>query len=237
MATFVLVHGAWQSAGTWDLLTVLLRERGHRVITPLLTGLGTHPTPLSPAVSLTQHIEDIATAVSHSTAPVVLVGHSYAGMIISGVAEQVAGQIDSLVYVDAFLPEDGQCALDLVPAAVAAHLRQSALAQGGWHLPGGPGELDFWGLAPGPARDFAQAHLCDFTLRCFEEPLRLPHNRKAQLPCRYVSCVAQNYPAKGVFLPFAEKARANAWRVLDLDSGHACHIERPAELAAFLAAP
>ncbi len=242
MATFVLVHGAWQTAGTWDLLSVLLRGRGHRVITPFLsgldTGLGAHPTPLSPAVSLSQHIEDIVTVVSHSTAPVVLVGHSYAGMIISGVAERVAGQIDSLVYVDAFLPEDGQSVLDLLPAAVAAHLRQSARDHGdGWLLPGGAGELDFWGLAPGPARDFAQAHLSDFSLRCFEEPVRLPHNRKAQLPCRYVSCVARNYPAKGVFLPFAEKARANARRVLDLDCGHACHIELPAELAAFLAAP
>lgn len=238
MATFVLVHGAWQTAGTWDLLAPLLRDRGHRVILPLLTGLGTHPAPLSPGVTLAQHIEDVAAVVRNSTAPVVLVGHSYAGMIISGVAEQAAAQIDSLVYLDAFVPEDNQSVLDLLPAPIAAHIRHNATEHGdGWRLPGGAAELDLWGLPPGPARDFAQAHLCDFTLRCFEQPVSLPDNRKAQLPSRYVSATSNHYPAKPIFLPFADKARANAWRVLDVDCGHACQIERPHEVAAFLAAP
>lgn len=238
MATFVLVHGAWQDAGTWDILTPLLRQRGHRVIVPLLTGLGTHRTPLSPQVSLSQHIEDVAAVVAESAAPVVLAGHSYAGMIISGVAARAAaGQIDSLVYLDAFVPENGQCVLDLLPAAIGEHFRKVAAEEGdGWRLPGGEAHLDLWGLAPGPARDFAKAHLCDFTLRCFEEKISLPARRQ-DFPSRFVSCVAHHYPAKPFFLPFAERARANGWRVFDIDSGHDCHIERPEEVAARLVAP
>lgn len=238
MATFVLVHGAWQSAGTWDLLVPLLRQRGHRVIVPLLTGLGTHEAQLSPTVSLSQHIEDVAAVVAESTAPVVLAGHSYAGMIISGVASRAAtGQIDSLVYLDAFVPEDGQCVLDLLPATIGEHFRTVAMEQGdGWRLPGGEAQLDLWGLVPGPARDFAKAHLCDFSLRCFEEKLSLPSNRR-DLPSRFVSCVSDRYPAKPFFLPFAEKARANGWKVFDIDSGHDCQIERPEAVAAALVAP
>ena len=86
MSTFVLVHGAWQSSGTWDLLAPLLEKRGHRVIAPVLAGLGTDQSRLSRDTTLKQHVEDVSVAVSKCPDPVILVGHSYAGMIISGVA-------------------------------------------------------------------------------------------------------------------------------------------------------
>ena len=192
MSTFVLVHGAWQSSGTWDLLAPLLEKRGHRVIAPVLAGLGTDQSRLSRDTTLKQHVEDVSVAVSKCPDPVILVGHSYAGMIISGVAGTNPTQIRRLVFLDAFIPEDGQSALDLLPPEIGAYFRGVARDHGdGWRLPGGEGQLDLWGLKPGEARDFVRARLCDFSLRCFEEPLSLPANRKAGIPATYLASVGQ----------------------------------------------
>lgn len=235
MSTFVLVHGAWQSAGTWDLLIPLLEKHGHRVITPVLSGLGTDQNRLSRDITLRQHVEDVSFELARLPDQVILVGHSYAGMIISGVAETKPTQIQRLFFIDAFIPEDGQSVLDLLPAQTVAYFRDLAQKQGGgWRLPGGEGHLDLWGLKPGEARDFVQAHLCDFTLRCFEEPLPLPANRKAGIPASYVACVAEEYPARPFFEPFATKARASGWQVSEVNTGHDCHVERPAEVANIL---
>jgi hypothetical protein len=156
-------------------------------------------------------------------------------MIISGVVETNPTQVRRLVFVDAFIPENGQCVLDLLPAEVGAHFRSVARDHGnGWRLPGGEGQLDLWGLKPGEARDFVRARLCDFSLRCFEEPLRLPANRKASIPASFVTCVAEGYPARPFFAPFAAKARASGWEVAELETGHDCHVERPGEVASIL---
>ncbi len=235
MSTFVLVHGAWQSSGTWDLLIPLLEQRGHRVIAPVLTGLGSDHKSLSPETHLRQHIEDVSIELGKLSERVILVGHSYAGMIISGVMETSPTHIERLVFVDGFLPEDGQSALDLLPAKICAYFRDVAQKHGdGWRLPGGDGQLDLWGLKPGLARDFVRARLCDFSLHCFADPLRLPANRKASVPAIFISCVAEGYPAKPFFEPFARKAHALGWRVAEVDSGHACHVERPDEVAGIL---
>jgi pimeloyl-ACP methyl ester carboxylesterase len=235
MSTFVLVHGAWQSTGTWDLLAPLLEKHGHRVITPVLSGLGTDQSRLSPDITLQQHVEDVLLELAKFPEQVILVGHSYAGMIISGVAETNPTQVQRLVFLDAFIPENGQSVLDLLPSDVGAHFRDVARVHGdGWRLPGGEGQLDLWGLKSGEARDFVRARLCDFSLRCFEEPLRLPANRKAGIPATFVSCVAQDYPARPFFEPFAKKARASGWVVAELNTGHDCHVERPGEVASIL---
>jgi pimeloyl-ACP methyl ester carboxylesterase len=235
MSTFVLVHGAWQSTGTWDLLSPLLRERGHTVITPVLSGLGTDQNRLSPDTTLGQHIADVALELSKSTQPVILAGHSYAGMIVSGVAEINPNQVRRLVFLDAFIPEDAQSVMDLLPAEIGAYFRNVAREHGdGWRLPGGEGQLDLWGLKPGEERDFVRARLCDFSLRCFEEPVRLPVNRKASIPATFLASVAEGYPARPFFAPFAEKARNSGWTVAELNTGHDCHVERPAEVANIL---
>jgi pimeloyl-ACP methyl ester carboxylesterase len=235
MSTFVLVHGAWQSAGTWDRLTPLLQKRGHKVIAPVLSGLGTDQARLSPEITLSQHVKDVLTETSKVEDKVVLVGHSYAGMIISGVVEAIPDKVQTLVFLDAFIPEDGQSVLDLIPPETGSYFRQVAQEHGnGWRLPGGEAQLDLWGLKAGDARDFVRARLCDFTLRCFEERLFLPANRKASFPAVYVSCVAETYPARKFFEPFARKARASGWHVSGLPTGHDCHVELPEDVASIL---
>jgi pimeloyl-ACP methyl ester carboxylesterase len=156
-------------------------------------------------------------------------------MVISGAAEAHRDKVNRLVYLDAFIPEDGQCALDLLPPDIGAYFRNVAREHGdGWRLPGGESQLDLWGLKPGEARDFVRARLCDFSLRCFEEPVRLGENRKPKIPSVFVSCVAAGYPARPLFEPFAKKARASGWGVYELDTGHDCHVERPGEVANIL---
>jgi pimeloyl-ACP methyl ester carboxylesterase len=237
MATLVLVHGAWQSNGTWDLLVPLLEKRGHRVITPVLSGLGTDRSRLSPEITLQQHVEDVLVELSKSPDHVIVVGHSYAGMIISGVAERNPAQVRRLVFLDAFIPEDGQSVLDLLPPEIGTHFRGVAREHGdGWRLPGGEGQLDLWGLKPGKARDFVRARLCDFSLHCFEEPLPLPVNRKASIPATFVASVAEEYPARPFFAPFAAKARALGWDIAELNTGHDSHVERPTQVADILLA-
>jgi len=158
-------------------------------------------------------------------------------MIISGVAEINPAQVQRLIFLDAFIPDDGQSVLDLLPPPIGDHFREVARKQGnGWRLPGGEGQLDLWGLEPGEARDFVRARLCDFSLRCFEEWLFLPAHRKAGIPAIFVVCVAERYPARPFFEPFAVKARASGWVVTELDSGHDCHVERPGEVARILQA-
>jgi pimeloyl-ACP methyl ester carboxylesterase len=158
-------------------------------------------------------------------------------MIISGVAERNPTQVRRLVFLDAFIPEDGQSVLDLLPPEIGTHFRGVARDHGdGWRLPGGEGQLDLWGLKPGKARDFVRARLCDFSLHCFEEPLPLPANRKASIPATFIASVAEEYPARPFFAPFAAKARALGWEVAELNTGHDSHVERPGEVADILLA-
>jgi pimeloyl-ACP methyl ester carboxylesterase len=236
MSTFVLVHGAWQSRRTWDRLTPLLEKHGHRVVVPILAGLGAEGGQLSPEITLRQHINDVSRELSElPDDPVILVGHSYAGMIISGVVEMNPSRVRRLVFLDAFVPDDGQSVLDLLPPEMGARFRNIARDHGdGWRLPGGEAQLDLWGLKPGESRDFVRARLCDFSLRCFEEPLSLPANRKAGMPATYVTCVAEDYPARPLFQPFAEKARVSGWDVVAVESGHDCHVERSGDVAGTL---
>jgi pimeloyl-ACP methyl ester carboxylesterase len=156
-------------------------------------------------------------------------------MVISGAAETNPKQVRRLIFLDAFIPEDSQSVMDLLPPEIGAYFRNTARELGdGWRLPGGEGQLDLWGLKPGEARDFVRARLCDFSLRCFEEPVRLPANRKVSIPANFLASVAGGYPARPFFAPFAEKARTSGWTVAELDAGHDCHVERPAEVANIL---
>jgi pimeloyl-ACP methyl ester carboxylesterase len=113
---YVLVHGAWHGGWCWQKMTMLLREQGHEVHTPTLTGLGERSHLLNPNIDLNTHIQDVVSLFEfEDLTDVILVGHSYAGMVITGVAEKIPGRIRQLVYLDAFLPEDGKALRDYVP--------------------------------------------------------------------------------------------------------------------------
>ena len=116
MANFVLVHGAWIGGWCWRPNAQALRKAGHEVFTPTLTGLGERSHLMNPGINLDTHIADIVNVFKHEElSDVVLVGHSYGGMVVTGVADALADKIRSLVYLDAFVPESGQALVDLAP--------------------------------------------------------------------------------------------------------------------------
>jgi len=109
MTTFVLVHGAWHGGWCWSRVARLLRERGHAVHTPTLTGVGERVHLMHRGVNLETHIEDVARVFeAEELSDTVLCGHSYGGMVITGVADRIADRIRSLVYIDAFVAADEQ---------------------------------------------------------------------------------------------------------------------------------
>lgn len=232
---FVLVHGAWQHAGTWDLVTPRLQARGHRVWTPRLSGLRKDANELDRDVTLDTHIDDVVTLLEREDlTDVILVGHSYAGMIITGVAEAAASRIARLVYIDAFVPRHGDSALQLLPEGFREVFREQARAHGGWRLPCGPSQLEVWGLEAGPARDFVEERQCDFTIRCFDQPLHAPTHAAEHLDRTYVACVKESYPARIAFERFADQARQENWLQAELPTGHDCHVEMPDEVTELL---
>ena len=228
----VLVHGAWQTAGTWDLLHPRLEESGRRVFIALLTGSEADATELTGAVTLSTHVRDVLQLLEREDLhDVVLVGHSYGGMIITAVAEHAGDRLAHLVYLDGFIPDHGQSALQLLPESIRTTFRTQAQADGGWRLRASERLLDLWGLEPGPAREFVRARLCDFTIRCFEERVDAPSQAAASLGRTYLACVRGGYPAQAVFAPFAERARRGGWAYHELPAGHDCHVEMPNAVA------
>lgn len=115
LTDYVLVHGAWGGGWTFDGLAAALRARGHRVLVPALTGLGSRRDELTPAIDLSVHVDDVAGQIEAAGfGRFVLCGHSYGGMVITALAARLGKRIDALCYIDAFLPGDGQSLWDIV---------------------------------------------------------------------------------------------------------------------------
>lgn len=114
MTDYVLVHGAWGGGNAYDRLAGELRDAGHRVVVAALTGLGSRADELSPAIDLSRHIADVVEQIEAAGFNrFVLAGHSYGGMVVTGAAAKLGARIDALVYIDAFLPGDGQSLWDI----------------------------------------------------------------------------------------------------------------------------
>lgn len=114
MASYVLVHGAWGGAHTWGDVPDALRGEGHEVLVCTLKGLGTRQDELHPGITLSDHIDDVCEQIEAAGFDrFILAGHSYGGMVITGVAGRLGKRIDAICYVDAFLPENGQSLWDI----------------------------------------------------------------------------------------------------------------------------
>jgi pimeloyl-ACP methyl ester carboxylesterase len=123
MTTFVVVHGAWSGAWGWDRVADILREKGHRVHVPTLSGLGERSHLAHLGITLTTHIEDIVNEMAwHDLTDVVLVAHSYGGFVATAVVERAAERVASIVYLDAFIPADGQSFEDMIGAKLTGEL-------------------------------------------------------------------------------------------------------------------
>lgn len=230
MTTFVVVHGAWSAAWAWRKMRPLLRARGHELFTPTHTGLGERSHLARPDIDLEAHIADVLGLLHFEDLhEVVLVGHSYGGMVATGVADRAAERIARLVYLDAFVPRDGQSVADLVGEKVHARTREAARVHGeGWRVPANPMPPDTTeaDLAWAGPRRMMQP------LQTFEQKLRLT-GAVERLPRHYIYCTR---PGPGdVFKPFSERARHEAgWQHHELEASHNPHITVPQALAELL---
>lgn len=221
-ATFVLVHGATAGGWQWRALARRLQADGWPVYTPTLTGLGERAHLLSPAVDLRTHILDIVNLLRFEELDeVVLVGKSYSGMVVTGVAQQVPERLRRVVYLDALVPQDGQSMLDILGAPAAARLRELVAREGdGWRLPPPPGA---------PARHTAHP------FACLVQPLRLDNPAAAGVPRTYIRCTAGGAgPHAAATAAIARRAAAEGWDCRELDSDHDAEQHAPEALAAIL---
>ncbi|XXF77202.1 alpha/beta fold hydrolase [Myxococcaceae bacterium GXIMD 01537] len=230
--TFVLVHGSWHGGWCWRKVVPLLREAGHDVFAPTLSGLGDRAHTLTRDVGLSTHIQDVVELLHFDDLrDVILVGHSYAGMVISGVAGQVAERLSRLVYLDAFVPTPGQSGFDNMSPRIRQSWRNRAAKDGeGWWVP------PFMDAKALGVTDPADAAWVDQRLRrmpiaTFEQPVRFSEEKLAGLARTYLRCAGF-----GGFGPTAERLRAKGWDVRDLPCGHDAMLAAPVELSQALLA-
>ena len=229
MSTFVLVHGAWSGGWKWRYVAPILRRAGHDVFTPTLTGLGERAHLASPDIDLDTQIQDVVALMEmEDLRETVLLGHSYGGMVVTGVAERCPERIQRLVYLDAFVPEDGRCALEYVVPERAARFREQG-ERSGYVDPPPP---SLWGVVKPEDVAYARQRELRHPYRCFTERIRVVNSSAAALPKTFIHCTS---PATGTFDQFAAKYRSDPrWRFHELKTGHDSMILVPGDVAAIL---
>jgi pimeloyl-ACP methyl ester carboxylesterase len=232
MTTFLLVHGAWHGGWCYRRVAGLLGANGHTVFAPTLTGLGERSHLFRGDLDLDDHVTDVLQVIQYEQLDdIVLVGHSYGGMVVSVVADRVPDRIRTLVYLDAFVPEDGSCQMDYMPAELNEMCRASAAEHGG-------------GVTPIPAEAFGvnDADVAWVNQMCvnhpigtFEQPARLGAGIDTLSGHRvYIS--ASKF-ADGPFGDFyARFTQDPSWTTYSVTSGHDVMIDAPERLAEILEA-
>src|SRR5579859_4500318 len=237
MSTFLLVPGAWHSGRCWERVVPLLESAGHRVFAPSLTGLGDKAHLLSAKVGLDTHVDDVVGLISEEElTDVVLVGHSYAGLVISAAANQVPDRIAHLVYLDAMVPEDGESALDVQP--VTRHLIELAeQSDTSWRIPPMPEQpapLGLFGVTDPADVAWLRTMLSDQPVRCLQQPARLDNPALNAVPRTHIHCVGAK-PAGVIRRPVPSiQPNGTPAQVWELPTGHDCMITMPVELSELL---
>ncbi|MEV4513340.1 alpha/beta hydrolase [Dactylosporangium sp. NPDC049525] len=223
MTTYLLVHGAWHGAWSWDPVAAHLREAGHEVVAPTLAGLAERADLIGTGPGLATHVADVV-AAAEGLDDLVLVGHSYAGMVAVGAAVQLGNRVRRVVIVDGFLPEAGEQAIDLLPPHAAKHYRESVI------------EID--GAKAIPPRPLANLGVTDrdlidvVTPRLTPQPARTYFEDSAGSASAitaagtYLLCAGWNTP----FEPYAERAASLGWHVERIDADHEVPLTDPALL-------
>lgn len=226
MTTFVLVSGAWHGGWCWDRVEPLLRNAGHRVFTPTLTGLSDRAHLLNPSVGLDTHIADVVQLLDHhDLKEVVLVGHSYAGQVITGVADQRPERLLRRIYLDAFIG-DGRPAIELLPEEIAGHYRESVAENGfGWLIP--RRSLEVLGVTSEEDLAWLSPRLTPHPWKTYTDALKL-NGRHEEVPAEFIECVDW----MRVFRKYSELATSLGWPVHELQTGHEAMVTEPQELAA-----
>jgi pimeloyl-ACP methyl ester carboxylesterase len=229
---FVLVHGAFHGGWCWQKVSTELRRKGDLVYTPSLSGLADRKHTLNNQIGLNTHIKDIVNFITaEDLHNVILVGHSYAGAVIAGVADQIPGRLSKLIFLDAMLIKNDESALDVSPDDIRQYFLKAANNfNNGLSIPFFTG--DFFGVTSPKDIKWANDRLTNQPFKTFSQRLQLKHPYGNHLPLTYIACTQ---PELRAILPFAESAKhSNGWKYLELKTGHDAMITMPVELADML---
>ena len=229
MATYVLVHGGWSGAHGFRHVRRLLQDAGHQVFTPSLTGLGERVHLASPQVDLSTHIHDVVNTVLYEDLDsIVLLGYSYGGAVVTGALRHIADRVRELVYLDAFVPQDGDTVWGLANRAA-----EPAITLGeAWLVPPMPREYD------DPTEGaWQQARRVPHPVRCFTEPVRLDKPLEDHaFGLTYIK--ATNDPSESPDSAFWQAGRhaksSTRWKYHEIATNHMILSNRPNELAEVL---
>jgi pimeloyl-ACP methyl ester carboxylesterase len=238
--TFVLVHPAWHGAWCWKKLVPLLQKAGHDVITPTLTGLGERSHLLNREIGLETHVKDVVNVLTYADrSDVILVGHSASGAVITGVADAVPERIAHVIYLDAFVPEDGQGVIDLLAPERRLVLEKLVTTEGdGWLLPRfapPPWETivrDMWGVHDEDDLRWMVSRLGPTPFKHFTDPVQRSNPQAEKLRRSYIRCLKFPNPR---FDRHAEMAGGNPlWIYRELSAPHHVFVTMPGETAQLL---
>ncbi len=233
MATFVLVHGAWHGGWCWQKVIPFLEAAGHEVYAPTLTGLAERASELSPDVGLDTHVQDIVgLLVDKDLHGVILVGHSYGAMVITGVVDAVPERIAHLIYLDTFVPRDGESMVDVSPLVIWL-LRKQARGDG-WRI----NSHGDYGVTREPDRSWVLSKVTPQPLKTLEQPLHLKHPAIVSTkPRTHIDCTGSSFVFSLMRHLLARRAlppTEAGWRLRQLPAGHDVMITMPRELADLL---
>lgn len=235
-ATFVLVHGSWVGGYAWKYVAPLLREQGHTVYTPTLTGLGERVHLGGPDVDLDTHINDVVSVLNYEDLEdVILVGHSYGGMVITGVLDRVPERLRHVVYLDAEVPRDGDTNFDFWPEADAAATEESVRETGdGWKVFfGSAAEIDaFFGawIPDAERRRWVAAKMASNAqpINTLRQPIRLSNPAANSVSRTFIRLPVDGEVWADIYDPIVERVRDDPlWNVIELPSNHMAPIANP----------
>lgn len=233
MVTYVLVHGGGHGGWCYQPVARLLRSAGHEVYTPTLTGLGERAHLLSADVDLDMHIRDVVAVLQFEDLDdVILVGHSYGGMVITGAADRASDRVGRLVYLDAATPVQGQSLVD-VAGPIIESVRPSGEMRDGVELVllPAPGAGAFYGVTDPDDLAWMDARLTGHPWRCFEQRLELENEALlGSIPQYHIVCTSTLATRDPELMA---KARVDG-RLWDIDTGHDLMITEPERVAAAL---
>jgi pimeloyl-ACP methyl ester carboxylesterase len=221
--TFLVCHGAWGAGYGWRKMHPLMAGAGHRLITPSYTGLGERSHLAHQGIDLESHITDILQVIKYEDlSDIVLIGHSYGGMVATGVADRARDRISQLIYLDAFVPEHGQSLFDLNGSR--DQMMKAAAEGDGWRAPPIATPPD----TPKEDADWGAERRMPHPVKCFSQQLKLQHG-PLTLPRSYIYALRIN--PNDTFGQFAKRAKTTpGWRYYDIDASHSPQVTAPQAL-------
>lgn len=230
--TYLLIHGACQGGWSWQPLLPYMKNK--QVVTPTLTGGGERSHLLSPWVSMETHIEDICQCIKYAQLNnIVLVGHSYAGLILAGVISRYPSRIRHAIFLDAFVPIHYQTGLEIIGEPYASDWQQHADLEGdGWRLITNQQAIHRWGVSDAKAHDFIRQFYSDWSINLYTSRVHLDRHFHA-IPKTYIRCMKKSYCFDLMEKHF-QQAQREHFNLLQIPSDHEAMITHPKRLAILL---